>query len=425
MTDTSLYTELGVFPNGSGTFDVTNATEVTATRTPTGCVVMCVNATALDTPTNDVVLSWGITDFTTIGQISCTDEDNVSPVTDVSIRHNEVNIIQMLDPGTTGVDRSATVAAITGGVRFTASTGTRLYRVQVILIFGTVCKAFSIDGNGGWLTDETENVAHGMTTEPGAGFYGFNRRDNGGAGSFRWSLGFHAYDGVIKQCNTTWTSENGADPSQNTSRTYGDGTFDRVVCGQSAIGGAQDSLELTAIDTTNVTYTNRDATHSNKIIGLLLECEDVKTDIAIINSPTNPAVDWTYAGIGFQPQFVSLCVNRNTVVDVSKTDGDAGAGAFVSMDEEGRQHSMAWSMVDNLDLTSVTTNTSCELAQELFCPNETGANSHLMKNPTFNSTGWVFGAADITSANGTVRKWPMLAIEQLSGASNAPLFSVI
>ncbi len=423
MTDTAIYTELGQFPNGSGTFDVTNATEVSAARTPTGLVVMACSAVNLDSPTHHLLNSWGVTDFTDVGAIHVTDEHNSVTLSDCTRLHNETNIIQILNPGQTSVDRSATVAAITGGVRFTASSGSDLYRVHCILIFGTVCKAFSTEGDGSMAADETVDIAHGMSTEPGAGFYGYSRRDNAGSSDMRFSLGFHAYDGVIKQACCGWTSENGEDPSRSANRTFGDGTNNLVLVGSSASAGPNLGLELTAIDTTNVTYTNRFGTNTDKYVGLLLECEDVATDLAIINSPTTAGSDWNFNGLSFQSQFVAFLTNRTTVVNVAEQSGDGGCGGFAAMDEEGREHTTSWSTEDNLDLSSVNTNTNGEMSQALFSPTETGTNSHLMVNPTFTADGWDFLAADITTANSTIRKWPMLAIEQLSGASNAPLFS--
>jgi len=419
MANTKIYTELGVFPNGVATFDVTNATEVAAGRTPTGCVVLCSSAVALDTPTTHLLLSYGGTDFTDVSSISVSDEHAATTQTDATRKHTETNIIEILDPGLTTVDRSATVAAITGGVRFTASSGSTLYRVQVILIFGTVCKAFSSDGDGSLAADETFTIAHGMTTGPGAGFYWFNRRDLSGSSDMRWSLGFHSYDdAVITQACAAWTSENAETVSMATSRTFGDGTNNRVCVGSGITGGVSVSLEVTAIDTTNVTYTNRDGTNTDKYCGLLLECEDVLTEVQIIDSHTNPASDWNFNGLTFQSQFVALLPNRTTVVNTTKSDSNAGAGSFAAMDAEGREHSTAWSTQDGITLG--TTNTSSELAQALFCPTQLGGNTHLMVDPTLTTDGWDFANADITAADGTIRKWPMLAIGVQAAASGNP-----
>ena len=400
-TNTKIRTVIGQFTSDTSTFDLTVSGE---TRNPTGCIVMVTHATALDTETAHLSYSWGATDFTDVGQMQCTDED-AQGTSDSARSHQETNIVEIATPGTNTIIRSATISAIAGGVRLTpVQTGVQ-FRVQAILIFGSACKFFSDNGDGNLAVDETFQIAHGFTTEPGAGFYAFNLRNANGAASAFLGLGFHAYNGSsIEQASCCWGFDNGEATTDN----YARATASRVVDSTSVSGGANDSLDLTAIDTTNVTYTNRDSACVHKYMGLLVECDDVTTKCEYIASPTSAGSDWDYTGTTFTPQFAAMVMNRIATVGTEESDSDAGAGSFCAIDEAGSEHSCAWSSEDAVG----TSNTQCELAQTMFCPLETGGDSHLMANPTFNSTGWTVAAADITAANGTTRRWPGLSIAQ-------------
>ena len=414
MADTKIRTVQGQFTSDTSTFDLTVSGE---SRTPTGAVVIVTEATALDTETAHASFSWGATDFTDVGQMNFNDED-AQGTADSARAHQETDIIRVMTPGTSTVVRSATIAAVTGGIiRFTPGESGTQFRVQAIIIFGSVCKFFSSNGDGNLLIDEEFIIAHGMTTEPGAGFYGFNLRNTNNAGSGFIGLGFHAYDGTIEQASCCWAFDNGEATTSNNARATGTAT-PRCVESTNNSGAANDALELTAIDTTNVTYTNRVSGSVHKYMGLLVECDDIKTKCEFIDSPTTAASDWNYSGTSFKPQFAAMVMNRIASFDTNEADADAGVGSFCAIDEDGSEHSAAFSSENGAD----TSNCGSEMATTMFCPTELGADSHLMANPTFNSTGWKVTAANITAADGTIRRWPVLVFEQVAGGAFLPYF---
>jgi hypothetical protein len=398
----------------TATTAVTQSTVSGETRHPTGCIIACSWATALDTETSDAEISFGLTDFLTVGQVGANDEDGISTTSDAAKQHQETNIIQMCTPGTGTVVRSATVAAIPGGIEVTPVQSGTQFRYMAVLFFGTKCFAFSSNGDGNLAIDETFDIAHDMVTEPGAGFYGFSEENIGTGGALKISFGMHAYDGSIKQACCTWFGESGAATTNNRTRVVSTQCVGEI----NSAGTNRRGAELTAIGTVNCTYTNRNVANVEKYIGLLVECDDIATDLAIIDSPTSSGSDWAYSGLAFQPQAVCLVPNRCDVVDSHEQGSDAGTGGFAAFDKDGGIFSAVWSSRDGRDLSSVTTDTASELATALVCVNEFGTkpdtNGHDMDNPTLNGSGWTFAAADIAAADGTARKWPMIAFEEFS-----------
>ena len=410
---TVIRTQAGVFPTDTSTFDIT----VASAGTPTGVVVMVTSATVLDTNTDHGILSWGVTDFTTVGCVSVNDED-AQTTTDGRTDLQATNIINVTSPGTSTVLRSATVATTTDGVRFTPIQSGTAYRVHVILIYDTACFAFVSNGDGSLDANETFTIAHGFTTEPGAGFYGYGDVITGGiSNDWRLGLGYHAYDGSISQAAASWFFRGGQGTSESNSRV----AIDRCCHGLTSTGAEADGLELTAIDTTNCTYINRVVSaNTSDWIGFLLECIDVSSVVTMVDSPTSSTVDWNYTSLSFQPQFVSLLTNRNVTVASDESDSDAGTGAIVTMDSVGVELSSSFSSQDAVS----TSNTKSKMSQALVSLTHTGGNTHLMVNPTFTATGWDFAAADITVANSTIRRWPALSISILTDAGSPAITQV-
>jgi hypothetical protein len=398
----------------TATTAVTSLTVTGETRHPTGCIVVCSWATALDTETADAEISYGLTDFQTVGQVGANDEDGQSTASDGNKQHQETNIIQMCTPGTGTVTRSATVAAIPGGIEVTPVQSGTQHRFMAMVFFGTKCHAFSSNGDGNLAINETFDIAHDMVTEPGAGFYGFTEEDIGAGGALKISFGMHAYDGTIKQGCCTWFGESAAATTNNRTRVVSTQCVGEI----NSAGTNRRGAELTAIGTVNCTYTNRNVANVEKYIGLLVECADISTDMLMVDSPTTSASDWNYTSLGFKPQAVCLIPNRCDVLDSHEQGTDAGSGGFAAFDMDGGIYSAVWSARDGRDLSSVTTDTASELATALVCVNETGAkpdtNGHDMDNHTFTSNGWTFAAANITAADGTARKWPMIAFGRVS-----------
>ena len=403
MADTIFRSIDGAFPTGTSTFDLLIPSE---TRTPTGCIVLSSYAESLDTAWDDMGFSFGLTDFTTVGHIAANDAHDEQITTNSRHWHQEVDIIQISTPGGATIIRTATVAAIPGGIRLTPGESGTSYRVMATIIFGSACKAFSSRMTD-LAIDEAFDFPHTFATEPGAGFYGYTQRDENGGNTARFNMGFHAYDGTIEQGCASWSYDNGETTVNNRARTFND----RCISSLNESGDERRALEITAIDTTNITYTQRTVANDEKYIGLLVECDDVSTSVQFIDSaPTSG--DWNFTDLTFEPQFVAFILNNTETVDVMEGDLDAGVGAFATMDAAARAYSQNWAVEDFGSLPA--TNTQSRLDTKCVLRGDEGSVGYTFHSPVFNSTGWFMADADI-SADTTVRQWPMLAIEGVAG----------
>lgn len=400
MANTNVKTRLSVLPTDTSTVDVTIPAE---TRSPTGVIVFVGHATALDTETADFGLGIGFSDFTLSVCGYSTDEDAQS-VSDSSHQQLEGLILNVNTPGTQTSIRTATVAAITGGVRITPGEGGAAYRLLVVLIFGASCKAFA--EGAGTLTANSFNVAHGLGTKPNFGFYTYNRADHGDGGAVDCNIGFgfHTDDGTIKQVSVTHFSNNGE--AVNTSVTARVES-DSVMCSNNP-GSLNHTIAMTANDATNCTYLVTGNT-ANDLCGLLVLADDVTADCKIVDSPTTAASDWVYTGLSFTPQFVSMILTPMQSTDAHISTGDAGGISICCFDNASHLGSIGGrSQSKALGTTSAKSRFNQKLRHT-----DDGSDTalHEMNNPSVTSSGWTFAAADITTADSTVRKWPMLAIE--------------
>jgi len=415
MAETKVRCEDGVFPTDTSTFDVTNAAEVTAGRSPTGVVIIGGHNETIGTRVDDLIYGFGVSDFTDQACVSCTDEDAVGP-TDSASSHRETEVFHMhaVGQGSTTL-RSASVTAITGGVQLTPIQSGSAYRIQVILVFGSVCKAFSA-GNA-TAQDATFQVAHGMSTAPGAGFYGYNDQNADSRDNARGSFGFHADDGSIKQASLMpWHNNNQAVTTQNATRMVADN-----VGGYANNNGTlARGVEVTGNDGTNITYTARGGSLSGDLIGLLIECDDISTDMLFVQSPTTAAADWDYTSLAFQPQFVAIWLNAaDAAAPNAETTTDAGTYGIFCVDEDGNEFTYNWRSQDGISLG--TSNTATNFNTGLRYTGHNGDSAlHEMSNFVFTSTGWSVANADIITANGTTRFWPMLAFGQSAAAPVTP-----
>ncbi len=406
MADTKVRTLISVFPTDTSTFDVTVPGE---TRDPTGCVVVALEAINLDTNDDDYVISFGVTDFTDVGQVG-TDNEHGQTTTDCQRKHNETNIIEITDPGEFGspVLRSATVAAIAGGVRFDPVQSGTAHRLQITLIFGSACKAFSDAGDGSMADGETQTIAHGLDTAPKAGIYGFNNEHNSADGMCNISIGFHSGTSTIKQSAFGWRLRTG----RTTTDGHGRLPTDRVGFLANNAGGEFNGREMTTNDATNCIYTNRSGGSDGNLVGLLIECDDISVDHLIVDSPTTAASDWDYTVLAFRPQCVLMLLTRATAIDSAINNNEiACTFGFCAFDEDGSIHAAAAAAEHGIVLGN--TNTQTRLSQALFLTDDDGTTDFDMDNPVLKNTGWSFAADDINTADGTVRKWPMLAFEQV------------
>jgi len=410
MANTAIRVSHGVFPADTSTFDITISGE---TRTPTGAVVLAVHATALATNDDDLAVSFGVSDFTTTAVVGATSDHNDPISSDVSRIHNESTVVNILVPGAVTVSRSATVAAIAGGLRFTPVQSGTAYRIMVIIVFGSACKAWSSNGDGNLAIDETFAIAHGLTTKPKAGIVFYNEEADGTAGVYHLSSGFFSDDGSIKQAAFAVRQGNG----QTTTDIDGRHMSNRVAIRPDTVGAEAHGLEITANDATNTTFTQRTAATTNKYIGLLIECDDISVDMQTINSPTSAVADWNFNGLAFQSQCAMLVLSRITAIDSALSSSPlAGAYGVCCFDEAGAVVSVSSANEDGVVIANPpNTNTSARIdSTALFSTEDDATTDFDMDTFAFTTDGWDVLAADINTADTTIRKWPMLAFGQAS-----------
>jgi hypothetical protein len=400
-------------PTDTSNLDLTVAGE---SRTPTGCIIVCSQPVALDTLTTHLSHCIGGTDFTDQACIGMTDKSAETIDTLCSMRHQETYVLYLLNEGISSADRTCTVSAITGGIRLAPQQTGLARQVTAWIVFGTACKFFSSNGDGDLGLDEAFNVAHGMTTYPKAGIYFSNQLNVSTGADTRFSVGFHAYDGTtIEQSAVGFVNDAIATTTNNSSRLQSDiGSTPRVAVNlNQANGNLRTSFELTSVDTTNIQYTMRGTnTTTSKLCGLLLECDGVDTQVSTIDSPTTSASDWNYNGLDFTPQFLAMVTNRILNDNNGETGSNACTGGLFAVDSDGTEITHSFSSQDGIVLG--TTNTQSEVITGLHCPTQFGADSHNMDTIVFTSDGFDVAAADIFTADGTARKWPMLAIGEAS-----------
>ena len=424
MADTKAYVVHGQMTADTSTFDLTTGAETS--RSPTGAIVFTSFATALDTDAPDAEISVGMTDFTTTYCYSTSAEDGVDP-SDTSRRQGASgNILEIHAPGNqASLSRSATVAAITGGIRITPVQSGTQFRVVAWLFFGTAAKcAMAGDATS---ANSSYNIAHGFTNAPKLGICASAHTDSTAA-QHEIAMGFFTYiSSTIKQRAFSQCSQSSlTDTRPGTREVY---TNRALYCMIDAFDGTEDhSLEVTAVGTTNVTVTARTGTVRANTLWLILELDDVDCFLDTVTSPSTAASDWSYTGAPFQPQFVGglLTMSDSEAAGGSSDGWDnaiGGAWGAVAFDAEGTIVTV--SHHDEVDAGSTgsgssLTNTDSRVSQALRLTNDVNSTQFDMDNPSFTASGFTFASADITTA-ASARLWPMIFIAAAASGGAAPI----
>jgi hypothetical protein len=379
-------------------------------RTPTGCVIICGYATSLNNNGNHNQISFGVSDFTDTYSIAYSDENNVDP-TDSITHHQTGDIISIHTPGTSSVSRTCSVTAISGGIQLTPGESGSQRQFIAIIIFGSACKAFS-DGDG-TTQDSTFQVAHGFSTAPGVGFYGLSTELDSSSADAQNGWGFHAYNGaVIEQaswgigCDNAVGSVSDINSWNHTSR---------VAIVPTMVDTEDFGADLTAIDGTNCTYTSRTGTLDGDLIGLLVECDDCEAEIVVVDSPTDPDVDWNFNGLSWEPQFAAMLISRHTDVDDGKDDSNAGSFGYFVIDTDGAEYTVGSTSLDNRNISTSQSFTRHRTSNGLHLMTQGGVDAHDMDTFVLTSDGWDVADAAIDDADAVGRKWHLLAIQPSSG----------
>ena len=411
----------GTFTTDTSTFDITAGGG--ETRNPTGCIVLSSLVSTLSSNTNHISQSFGVTDFTTVAAISPNYQNARVTNADGHCTHQETTIINITNVGDATVIRSATVAAIAGGVRFTPVQSGTAYKIIVILVFGAACKAFSDDGDGAMAINETFTVAHGLGVKPNCGIYFMSDNYLEDTAEPVFSTGFHVDTGSIVQNCHAFKSRT----SVSTTSDYGVVLTTRVASVIANAGNEEYGYELTGNDATNCTYTNRTGANTTAgLIGLLIDFDDVTPFTEVVPTPTTAASDWNYNALSFTSQFAMGAMNQITTVGTYDTSGLAGTYGIFAFDESGAEHMISARIEDAIVLGNPTPTTAASMRQDvkLYLNDDTQSVVFDLTNLTFTADGFDVASADITTMDSTIRRWPMLFIESGGGGGGggiAPL----
>ena len=388
--------------------DITDAAEVTAGRTPTGAIVYAQNRDVSGTGGNDQVYSFGVTDFTDVGQISGSAENFVNPSV-CNSSHQQVNVLSVPAAGSSSVNRSATILAIVGGVRLTPLQSGDALIVRVVLVFGSACKAFS----AGELS-----INHGFATAPKAGVYFYNGREDDSSSIYRLSMGFHAGTtalGISMGCNMTVQTDS-VSPSDVATLT------EPGICGQANISGAlTNRIEATVVDDTKVTIEGAQGIIVGHVIGLLIECDDIQTHLSNHAGPVDPDVDFDITSVGFQPQAMLSAMSLVRGFPDSENNQHAGVVGWMGTNPGGEEFCVNWRYQFNNNPTA--TRSRSRLNREMTTAASDTVFRHRMSNPQFTINGYHYDAVDILDADSSSRFWSELFFEVAPSGPAAPILS--
>lgn len=368
--------------------------------TPTGVMIIASGATADNSNNAWARMSCGASDFTTTANVSMSMEDNQA-TTDSRRKHNETNIIEILDDTATPV-RTATVATTTDGVRVTFGEAGTQYKFLALVSFDTASKAFS--AGEGTTIGNTFNVAHGLGTTPKliVGCYDGLHQTDDGNGNF--SIGFS--DGT-NQASVGWRWRDNQADSDAQMRMFNDAFA--VLINNSA--GTFHEVAFTSADATNITFTAVSSTTAGDIVGLALPLVANDVDLTIVDSP-NTTGAYTDSTIGFRAGVLLGLITQAEAVDTAYSD-DARAGTFsffaTDMDEE---HSV--SIMD--ENTADPSNNNSRISTELWLGDDDGAEDYACNTFATFATGYT---ATCDTASATTNKWVLFAIEESVGAASA------
>jgi len=374
-------------------------------RTPTGCVVLCTYATALDTTlATDAGLSVGYSDFTDSFVTTANAEDGQA-TTDTNAESNSALVLALHTAGTATIIRSATVSAISGGIRLTPveESGTQ-NQVFAIIIFEAECKALNTTDTA-ISADAEFDFAHGLSGEPNFGWVSYVHSDFGvGGDNARLSLGvFSNESDTIVQKSMGHTFQHNVADGEN----HGYLSTSRIMFTTNVSAGTVSiSGEITGIDTTNWSITARDSDISSPVVGLLVYAADVTAEVLSVDAPISTSVDWNFDGGSFTASHTTMLMSLLRNEDSAKTDATQAGGYGYYVTDGTTDFSAVMSNENAADPSE----SDSRLSQDLYLLEHDGTAAFQLNSVAFTSDGWDVANANITSIVTPVRKWLCLSI---------------
>ena len=402
---------------GQGFLSASDATATDITwaglGVPDACMIFATGAEVIDTNDARMQACIGYTDFTT--DVCCVFSNNNSSVPDnYHGMHSRAFAMPRFDAAS--FNRTVAVTAITDGVRCTTLEAGNPYGFMVVAFFGGEWKAFQVINDSTALSG-TIDVAHTLSGEPNLGFIGFDEISaiDTMASTSRWSFGMftNKLDVIVQYCMMHFATGNPV---------FANGLIhnDKVGGGLNSGATIDQSIKLTSVDGTNLTFTVEDsAMTGDSFCGLVgLITEDV--DLVLENSPDSTSVDWNVNGASFLPQGVIGMMNEFDIINAGETNNTAGLFSCFAFDNAGtpNKHSTAWMVDDGSGSSgSPTTQRSADrVSDDFVLITDDESLNYRWANPTLTADGFDVANADITAVDVVTHLWPMMFIgEDASG----------
>ncbi len=233
------------------------------------------------------------------------------------------------------------------------------------------------------------NVASGTLASGGGGAMGFS-------------------DGTNNACHA-WFDLDNVNPTQSGGYVFTDAYLGQASTGvdwKNSIGSFQSSNPQATSSNTG-----SPGTDTVLIQPIYLNNTRWASWVGVVDSPTSAASNWvvTPAGLAnITPKFVIVLPNMHSATGTLNTTGDGGSYGIAVHDTI---NSRCWSMATEDAQTPSDTQT-VYAEQWIYFARGDGTiafDIHPSSNP-FYKGGWTVAAADITTADSTARKWPVLVL---------------
>ncbi|NKB56508.1 MAG: hypothetical protein GKS00_09245 [Alphaproteobacteria bacterium] len=374
--------------------------------TPTAALIFSTGIISTN-PRATGILSIGMTDGSFEAASAINSADNVG-TTDETRHHIETGCLLITGGSQSGAAVLASFDSFTTNgivLDFTTVNGAA-YEITVVLFDYTVVGCAR--AAPGTTTSSTADLS--VTGQPDIMFFvgsGLPPASLGTATTHAIiSFGAAAYDGstITQGLNLFTARDNEGTSIVNSVR----GTLS--VLGQAISNAINWTAGVTGVSASAITLTTGSSGATGGDIGFFLAMDsggDAK--VMEVTSPANAAVDWTVTGVGFQPDIAILATNLVQTTGIAESTG-TGAFGFGFVDSHGNLSSHE---ISNDDAFGASQTQSRGSANFLDFSDSAGAQAFLSSGtPTLNSDGFTLADADLTTANGTVRKWCGIFIKE-------------
>lgn len=401
----------GVIPTGAaGTVDVTWS----GAGTPTACMVFTVSATTLDSDSGDSEMSIGFSDFTNeIAFAAGGDHAKDNSDSTHGISDDVVNI-QRADTGT--IFATCQASTITDGIQLIRDQAGVAYLFYVVAFFGGEWAVIR-ELNNSTAINNTVNKAHTLSGEPNIGFFSMNEHSVYGNGQAVMKRSFGMFTNISETIVQRAIGFNGTGTPYLVGSHYSDA---RVALVTDSNGSIDTSVEITAIDGTNIEFTVRDSGMNNDTWGGLVGLIDEEVKLTTVNSPNDDTSAWNVNDTTFKPQSVIGVILEMQNLNTNTTNNDGNVFSIFAVDDLGNEHTAGIYQEDGAGSGGSPTQTieRSRLSTNLIAMNDINNGiEYEMQNLTFTADGFDVTAGNNIENNATTHLWPMMFIGEETAVS--------